>query len=98
MLQVEEEIECTTYPSFLKSECYLTYLAGPKGADSPHSPASYSPRGALLASGVLPTLPEDCEFDGSLASTQLRLTQGALEATIRQRASAERRIPEAFAG
>ncbi|KAK7077861.1 hypothetical protein SK128_015271 [Halocaridina rubra] len=102
--EVEEEIARSTYPSFLKSERYLTYLAAAAqhtGGDSPHSPSPCSPgAGAIGGSGVLPTLHEDCEYEGSITSsnTQLRLTQGALAATVKQRASVERRKPEAYAG
>ncbi|XP_045594922.1 axin-1 isoform X2 [Procambarus clarkii] len=101
--EVEEEIERSTYPSFLKSESYLNYLTaatqhtGGIGADSPHTLSPGSP-GAISSGGVLPTLHEDCEYEGSAAGTQLRLTQVALAATVKQRASAERRKPEAFAG
>ncbi|XP_042242285.1 axin-1-like isoform X2 [Homarus americanus] len=101
--EVEEEIERSTYPSFLKSDSYLNFLAsathhvGGIGTDSPHTPSPGSP-GAITGGGVLPTLHEDCEYDSSAAATQLRLTQGALAATVIQRASVERRKPEAFAG
>ncbi|XP_071536533.1 uncharacterized protein [Panulirus ornatus] len=101
--EVEEEIERSTYPSFLKSECYLKYLAAATqhsvgvGMDSPHSPSPGSP-GAVGGGGVLPTLHEDCEYEGNTVNTQLRLTQVALAATVKQRATAERRKPEAFAG
>lgn len=103
MFQVEEEIECSTYPSFLKSECYLKYLAAATqhavgvGMDSPHSPSPGSP-GAVSGGGVLPTLHEDCEYEGNTVNTQLRLTQLALAATVKQRATGGRRKPEAFAG
>ncbi|XP_064082154.1 axin-2-like isoform X2 [Macrobrachium nipponense] len=100
--EVEEEMARSTYPSFLKSERYLTYLAAATqqtGGDSPHSPSPCSPgAGVVGGSGVLPTLHEDCEYQGSIGNTQLRLTQVALAATVKQRAAAERRKPEAFAG
>nr|XP_053654919.1 axin-2-like isoform X2 [Cherax quadricarinatus] len=101
--EVEVEIERSTYPSFLKSESYLNYLAaatqhaGGIGTDSPHTLSPGSP-GTIGGGGVLPTLHEDCEYEGSASGTQLRLTQVALAATVKQRASAERRKPEAFAG
>ncbi|XP_037788937.1 axin-1-like isoform X1 [Penaeus monodon] len=105
--EVEEEIARSTYPSFLKSERYLLYLdaasqqAGGAGTDSPHTPSPGSPGNGGSGAGtggVLPTLHEDCEFEGTAATGHIRLTQGALAATVKQRAAAERRRPEAFAG
>nr|XP_027209204.1 axin-1-like [Penaeus vannamei] len=105
--EVEDEIARSTYPSFLKSERYLLYLdaasqqAGGAGTDSPHTPSPGSPGNGGSGAGtggVLPTLHEDCEFEGTAATGHIRLTQGALAATVKQRAAAERRRPEAFAG
>ncbi|XP_050716165.1 axin-1-like isoform X5 [Eriocheir sinensis] len=101
--EVEEEIERSTYPSFLKSETYLTYLSmvtqqgGGPGAESPHSPSPSSP-GGVNTGVMLPTLHEDCEYEGGTGATQLRLTQEALAATVKRRAAPERRKPEAYAG
>lgn len=103
---MEEEIERSTYPSFLKSENYLRQLRACTqqgagfGADSPQSHQSpSSPGGVSTSGGLLPTLHEDCEYEGGGgAIPQLRLTQEALAATVKRRAVPERRKPEAIAG
>ena len=58
-----------------------------------------------IASGFLETVPEDLELPGHCATDaemeahhHLRLTQGALAATVHQRLAAEPRQPEATAG
>jgi len=104
--EVEEEISRSTYPSFLKSERYLNYLAslsnpaGGLGGDSPQTSES-SPNSPPMmintvgqnGSSVLPTLHEERELEGT--APPLRLTMGALQATARHR---ERLLPESMAG
>lgn len=102
--EVEEEISRSTYPSFLKSERYLNYLAslsnpvGGLGGDSPQTSESSPNSPPLMINavggngGVLPTLHEERELEGG---APLRLTVGALQATVRHR---ERVLPESMAG
>ncbi|CAL4129411.1 unnamed protein product, partial [Meganyctiphanes norvegica] len=103
--EVEEEISRSTYPSFLKSERYLNYLAslsnpvGGLGGDSPQTSESSPSSPPMMINtvgqngSVLPTLHEERELEGS--APPLRLTIGSLQATVRQR---ERLLPESMAG
>ncbi|XP_076064062.1 protein axin isoform X3 [Oratosquilla oratoria] len=100
--EVEEEIARTTYPNFLESDIYLHHLSAQQtgGAESPKVLDSSPPIPSGGGVGVLPTLHEDFELQGGghAEATHMRLTQGALAATVRQRANVDRRKTEACDG
>lgn len=110
-VEVERQIERTTYPNFLQSDVYLQYVQSYNNPDSGGCPSSGSSREMSLSCGpsLLPTLHEDSEFVSSMHNShsvsvtpsefrELRLTKDILMATQQSRAMDVRPKPEMYAG
>nr|CAD7432775.1 unnamed protein product [Timema monikensis] len=107
-VEVENLINDTTYPNFLKSDLYLQHVNDAAGSSSGTSSegttssggSSSGGRGAGPPGGVLPTLHEDAELVTTAAAgdSALPLTKDMLMVTQKRRALELRPKQEAYAG
>nr|CAD7441682.1 unnamed protein product [Timema bartmani] len=107
-VEVENLINDTTYPNFLKSDLYLQHVNDAAGSSSGTSSegttssggSSSGGRGAGPPGGVLPTLHEDAELVTTAATgdSALPLTRDMLMVTQKRRALELRPRQEAYAG
>nr|CAD7576156.1 unnamed protein product [Timema californicum] len=107
-VEVENLINDTTYPNFLKSDLYLQHVNDAAGSSSGTSSegttssggSSSGGRGTGPPGGVLPTLHEDAELVTTAAAgdSALPLTRDMLMVTQKRRALELRPKQEAYAG